>query len=373
MKIAAYIHLRRTRTPTGVGMHIIHMVRGLASSPQMQVQVLAPRADLDSAGQIPGDTPLAGLPTVPLPLGRRFLEGMWRGLDWPAVDRWSGDADWIYCPAEVFVATRKAALAVTVHDTHALELDLPWSGTPQHKRLRRRWLIMFKQIRRHARLILAVSQFTKDRLVSLLDIDPKKIAVVGNGVEEIYFADSADNEAAGQDLPPNPYLYIVGGLSQKKGAVYLLAVARKLSEAAPHIRVVVAGIAEQPFKEQASEMGNVIVLGYVPAPRQARLMRGALAVMMLSRFEGFGVPALEAMAVGTPAIVSSFASLPEVVGDAGLIANAEDPDAVMQSILRVEGDGKFREALIARGRRRAGEFHWSAAVAKLIAALKSAS
>jgi glycosyltransferase involved in cell wall biosynthesis len=349
------------------------MVRGLASASDVQLEVLAPRADLDSQGKIPADTALASLSVVPLPLKRKWLEAMWCGIGWPKVETWVPDADWIYCPGEAFVATRKASLAVMVHDTHYLEPDLPWSNTPEHRRQRKRWEFMFKPIRRHAKLILAASEFTKSRLVQLLDFNPAKIAVVGNGVEDIYFAEpSTDAPAPGTELTASPYLLVVGGLSRKKGADYLLAFAKKLFATAPHIRIMVTGIVDAPYHAEAEKIGNITMLGYVPTPYQVRLMQNALALLMLSRFEGFGIPAIEAMAVGTVAIVSGFASLPEAVGDAGIVVDAENPDAVLQSVLNLKQNKGYRDQMIARGKHRAAQFHWSAAVAKLIAALKAA-
>jgi glycosyltransferase involved in cell wall biosynthesis len=372
IRVSAYVHLHRTRTPTGVGQHIIQMVRGLGSTPGISVEVAAPRGQLDSSGQIPAGSPLAGLPAAPLPLASRWLEASWRFFNWPAIERWCPEADWIYCPAETFVATRKAALAVTVHDLYALEPDLPWSGTPEHQAERRRWSKLFAQIRRHAKLILAVSEFTKQRLVSLLDFDPRMIAVVGNGIEKSYFT-AGIKTPPGADVPSYPYVLTASGLLRKKGAEYLVELARRLATLQPDMRILVTGSMEKHFEEVTAPMNNVVRLGYVPIARQVNLMRFATAVLMLSRYEGSGIPALEAMAAGTPVVVSRFASLPEVVGDAGLIVDAPNTDSVADAIARLRNDSALREGLIERGKKRAEQFHWSAAIEKLVAALRAAS
>ena len=115
---------------------------------------------------------------------------------------------------------------------------------------------------------------------------------------------------------------------------------------------------------------NIVHLGYVPLGRQVWLLRNATALLMLSRFEGFGIPPLEAMAVGTPAIVSAFAALPEVVGEAGLIVDIERSDTIVDLIERLEADRPFRDAVVARGRARVSNFHWSSVVSRVLLALR---
>ena len=67
-------------------------------------------------------------------------------MRWPKAERWCPDADWVYSPADAFVATRKARLAVTIHDIEVFETDLPWSDTPKHKKFRRRWVAKLRDL-----------------------------------------------------------------------------------------------------------------------------------------------------------------------------------------------------------------------------------
>src|SRR5262249_45431270 len=150
MRVVAYLQLHRsTNTPTGVGQHLIHMVRGLWRTPGLDVSILAPRNQLDCSGSVPVDNPLNSIPARSLPVGRRWLETMWEQLNAPKADRWCGKADWVYTPTEAYVAVRRPRLAVTVHDIHAFEPNLPWSGTPRHRAFRRRWARMFAPIINH--------------------------------------------------------------------------------------------------------------------------------------------------------------------------------------------------------------------------------
>jgi hypothetical protein len=176
MKIAAYVQLHRSNnTPTGVGQHLIHMVRSLWGAEGVEMSILASRRYLDRSGCVPPDNPLTGIPERGLPFERRWLEGMWERLNAPKVDYWCGNAHWIYTPTEAYIAARRPRLAVTVHDLHAFEENLLWSNMPQNLAWRRRWVGMFRPIIKHADCLLAVSEFTRRRLVELLGADPDRM------------------------------------------------------------------------------------------------------------------------------------------------------------------------------------------------------
>jgi glycosyltransferase involved in cell wall biosynthesis len=367
MNVAAYIHTERLAKPTGVGQHIIHMINGLSRLPGMQINLLLPR---DASLNCHPDLPLADLPTLPLPFSRKILERFWLMTSQPKIDRWCGGADWLYLPMEAYVPTKKIPVALTVHDMVQFETGMPWANDPVYLRFQKNWRLKFSKIRRHTKLFLAVSQFTKDRMTALLDVDPRQIEVVGNGVADVYF--SAPAEPISQIPPPceGPFLIVVGGLLEKKGAEYVLQFAKLLFQKMPEFRIVVTGRSYGDYPEKASAIGNIIFVDYVTNIRQIELLRQARALLFLSRYEGFGIPALEAMAVGTPAIVSSFGALPEICGDAGVVVNVEDPNDILQGLDRLESDPSFRAQLIAKGRSRAEQFRWPQAVARLFDALQ---
>jgi glycosyltransferase involved in cell wall biosynthesis len=344
------------------------MVRGLHERSDVEMTVVAPRNQLDSACQIPVGHPLAGIPTQAIPIDRRWLEIIWQHLNLPKADRWCGGADWVYSPAEAYIAVNRPRLAVTVHDLHAFETDLPWSSTPEHQAFRRRWSRMLRPIIEHADCILTVSQFTERRLMELFGVRADRIAVVGNGVDAAYFEPAPDC-ALGQ-LQGEAYLVVVGGLTRRKGGDLVLKVAELLQREMPGIRVAVTGFGEAALNHQAAGLSNVVRLGFMETPQLVQLLRGAVAMMFLSRYEGFGIPVVEAMAAGTPVVASRWSALPEVVGDAGLLVDAENASEVVAAIKMLSTDAAARKELRARGKKRAESYRWSDCVDRLVSALR---
>jgi glycosyltransferase involved in cell wall biosynthesis len=227
---------------------------------------------------------------------------------------------------------------------------------------------MFTPIIKHADCVLAVSEFTRRRLIELLEVDPARIALVGNGVEEAYF-DAASSKSA-DDIGEDPYVMIVGGLTRRKGGDLVLRVAQALAREMPGMRVLVAGRGEPALTALAADLRNVSLLQYVETPRVVNLLQGATALLVLSRYEGFGIPAAEAMAAGTPVISSRCGALPEVVGEAGILVDAENADEVVAAIKLLSTDTGAREELRARGSERAEEYRWWRCVDRLVQALR---
>jgi glycosyltransferase involved in cell wall biosynthesis len=368
VNIATYAQLHRGAiAPTGVGQHLIHMTRGLWRRPGMDVKILAPRDQLDRNHKIPHDHPLAGIAARGMPLGRRWLEALWQRTDYPKADYWCSDADWIYSPTEVYIPVHRPRLAITVHDLHAFETDLPWSNTPEHLNFRRRWARIMTPIIRHSSCILAASEFTKRRLCDLLQVDADRVFVVGNGVDPAYFV----TEAKPADAEGKPYVVVVGGLTQRKGGDLVIRLAHTLRRESPELRILVVGQGEPKFTAPALAVGNIVLIQRMPTAELASLLRNAMAAVFLSRYEGFGIPVIEAMAAGTPVISSNCGALPEVVGDAGLLVNPEDTPAVAEAIRWFSNKAAARAEYVTRGKARAEGYRWEQCVERLVKALET--
>lgn len=359
LNISAYVRLPSTRPPlTGVGRHAVCVLRELTGFDQ--VSLIAYRRDLTLGGDVPAGNALAGFPVSSLPVSHYLIERCWHLLHAPAVDAFAHAADWCYAPFECYIPSRRARVAVTFHDLHALEPDLPWSDTATHQRFASRWRRKLKPIVKHTDVLLAVSEFTKSRIQDLLGVSSDRIAVVGNGVDEMFF----------QPLPPlsqqetalhenRPYVLLTGGLTRKKGGQYVLPVAEALARRSPDVRFIVTGFRNDPdFERRGREIGNFIFAGHVDDALYHKLLGRARLLLFLSRYEGFGIPILEAMAMGVPVVASQFSSLPEVVGDAGFQVDAGATQDVAAVIHELCISHSSCQPMIERGRRRAGERRW---------------
>ena len=162
-----------------------------------------------------------------------------------------------------------------------------------------------------------------------------------------------------------PYALTVATLEPPNNLATLLAAHQRLG---PDLALAVAGGAG--WGEQPTLRGEgVIALGYVPDDELARLYRGASVFVFPSRFEGFGIPVIEAMASGVPCVVSSHPSLDEASGDAAVRVDPESPEAIAEGIERALDSG---DALVARGLEHARRFSWRSTGEVLLAGYQQA-
>lgn len=227
---------------------------------------------------------------------------------------------------------------------------------PALEPLRRRWQRFGKRYRR-ADAIVAISRRAADDGIQHLGLDPRRVHVTHLGVSPKFSPDGPRVESA------EPYLLVVSQFSRRKGFAEAMDVIAAVADAGfPHRLKLVGRI---PAERQA-ELDNMVaaaarpdrvdVLGYVDDV--AALYRGAAAVLVLSRFEGFGLPAAEAMASGVPVVAFDNSSLPEIVGDGGLLVPDGDVAAAADATLKILRERGLAEDLAGRARDRAGLFTW---------------
>jgi glycosyltransferase involved in cell wall biosynthesis len=227
---------------------------------------------------------------------------------------------------------------------------------------------LIKKGLRSARRIICVSQCTLDLTADLFHLDRERMHVVHNGVAPQYRpqAKAAARAAmAERHGLQRPYLLYVGKLETRKNIVRLLeAFDRFRRETRDDALLVLAG-ARSPMSvgidetiERLRLVGDVREMGYVPDADLPALYGGARMFVFPSLWEGFGIPAIEAMACGTPVLTSNLSALPEVCGDAALLVDPYDPDDIARGMLRLWRDGPLADTLVERGLRNARRFDW---------------
>jgi len=339
---------------------------------------------------------------VGLPGIGRFITGLWGGLD--AVDAvdtdvvglWPGAAtrDWlgahrsppagrhVVVRARPFFPSEQAALPRTLRRLgsdvhHATHFNLPYVTSvpivltvhdliayldPSKARSRAAgayYRAAFPRAVRRADAIVAVSPFTARQLREVFGVGDDRLRVIESGVDRTHWRPRPDAEVTAVRARfglPSEYLLYVGTAKPHKNLATLFAAHRP-----HHPPLVLAGPTEDEvalLDPPVVPANRRVVLGRVPDAALPALYSGARALVLPSLHEGFGLTAIEAMACGTPVIVSDGGALPETVGDAGLVVDALDTDAWAAALDRVCGDSAVRAELVAAGARRAAALAW---------------
>jgi len=255
--------------------------------------------------------------------------------------------------------------------------DLIFERYPEHHTRRNVWFLKvgMRLFTRAATAIIAVSEHTRRDLIELYGVTPDKVQVIYEGIDPAFRLAPADAVASvvARYSPDRPYLLMVGTLEPRKNhAAALHALVQLKREGLPH-RLVIAGGRGwlfEPIRQLVEELGlvqDVVFAGYVPAAELPPLYTGAACVLLPSLYEGFGFPALEAMACAAPVVCSDVSSLPEVTGAAALHVSPHDPAALAAAVRLVVTQPALTDALRRRGPIQAARFRWESCTAETAA------
>jgi len=267
---------------------------------------------------------------------------------------------------------------VTVH-------DLSWIRYPHTHPVERVNAMekYFEPGLRRASLLLTDSEFVKRELIDVFGVEPARIVPVALGLDPIFKPMTAQQTHAvltANQLDHGSYFLSVGTMEPRKNIETTVAAYGRLPEAVrkrhPLVIVGLRGWRTTSMEKMLAPLvasGQVRTLGYLERSDLATVTAGALAMVYPSLYEGFGLPPLEAMGCGVPAITSNVSSLPEVVGDTGLMMDPLDIDALARAMELLASDPELHAALASKAQARAAQFTWSRCASETAAAYRVAA
>jgi glycosyltransferase involved in cell wall biosynthesis len=276
-----------------------------------------------------------------------------------------------FCDFDVLLATNFLPPATASRGVVLMVHDLAFRLFPETApHTDERWRRRFRRWLDDAARLLVPSGATGRDLIDLYGVDPERVDVVHHGVDADAFRPAPDRAVAEVRRRfgiAGPYLFFVGGIEPRKNLAGLVRAFAGLGEG---VSLVIAGGPVRWFPKAAADLESqiaalpspirerVVRTGYVSDADRLALLTGATAFVYPSRYEGFGMPVLEAMACGVPVLTSDVSSLPEVAGDAALLVDPDDTEGLAAAMREVLDDVDLAERLSASGLVRAAEFTW---------------
>ncbi len=346
---------------TGVGQFCAGALAALAEREDLELSGFA--LSWRGRGQLGALLP-PGVAAVNRALPARVLQWSWARWAFPPAELCVGQADVVHGTNFVVPPARRAATVVTVYDLTPLRFP-QWCqpaslAYPQ----------LVRQAVKRGAWVHVTSAFVASEVSELLGAPSERVRVVPPGVPVV--ADGARLAPWGR-LPPwaSSYVLALGTVEPRKDLPTLVRAFGMVAGHHPGLALVLAGPDGWGSDELAEAVAacpardRVLRLGWVPDPERAGLLAGAAVFAYPSRYEGFGLPPLEAMAAGVPVVATRAGALGEVLGDAAWLVEVGDAEALAGALEGLLGDEGRRQDLVRRGRERARQFTWEASAAGL--------
>ncbi len=356
-------------TPTGVTRHAMAQAQELAKRNDVQLRVVSGR--ISQPDGLAFWESLEPVPRRQMPFSTKTMLRLWRLTNWPPVEWWTGAVDWVYCPSEYYVPTKKAKRVVTSHDVLQ---DLTIGGPKRRERLQRTFY--------SADVVLSVSHYNTERLIEAFPDLRDQVKYVPNAADDLFFELPHDRDRAiirdDLGLPPNmPYLLSVANFQARKNLLKLIEALEQITEVTKgELALVLIGTGSdsesETIKSASSKLSRSAVIK-MPGYRQGRILRAAYAeaaaLVFPSTCESFGIPAVEAMAQGCPVALAQNTALPEIGGGAGWYFDPSDLESISGTIREMLNDEPERSRRRGLGREIASGFRWSKSCDRLVEAL----
>ena len=322
---------------TGIGVHTAEIARRLDVDPPPLIATHAAIVDRDGLQR-------CRFRVDPMPLGVA-----WQQIVLPRI----ATSGVLWGPHGTLPFGLRVPAVVTIHDFTSVTM-------PRRHRMKTVAsfdLFISRSLARASR-VAAVSRAVAHEAMRWFAVPSRKITLVPNGVDEFFSPGGEEGD----------YILFTGTLEPRKGLDDLLAVHASLPDPKP--RLILCGSRGWGRKPPHS---GVEVTGYVSRERLRELYRGARAFVYPSHYEGFGIPPLEAMACGAPVIATRTGAIPDFAGDAALLVEPGDRDALRDALLRLLRDASLRRELRARGPERAARYRWDDSARAMTALLAEAA
>ena len=350
----------------GIGRYTRELVTALARLDTQNPYILFSAKPSSDFPPLPG----ANFRRVSTRLSTDWLARLWHRARLPLpIELWTGPIRLLHSPDFTLPPSKRGVpTLLTVHDLSFVRT--PETATPG---LRAYLNAAVPRSVRRADLILADSEATRSDLIKVYQTPPDKIRVLYSGVERRFQPVHDEKTLAAlrenYQLGSGPFVLSVGTIQPRKNYERLVEAFRRLDK--PNIKLVIAGgkgwLAD-PLYRMVDQLGmkeRVQFIGFVADDDLPALYSAAHVFAFPSLYEGFGLPALEAMACGTPVLTSNVSSLPEVVGEAALSVDPIDVDAISEGLFKLVEDSGLRKKLIQQGIERAKRFSWDNAAGEL--------
>jgi glycosyltransferase involved in cell wall biosynthesis len=352
--------------PRGEGKSLLRLYTQLAAmDPGLTFAFFGDEGGQRYSGPLPPRT------TVSLLNSRGTRFNWWENLQLPlAAKRFACDV--LHCTSSGAPRWAWLPTVMTVHDLIPM-LDFDDHDPSQARAFRTRLASGV----RTCRAVITVSENTKQDLL-------QEFPAAANKTHVVYWGrpDTSDSDMPQQTVAtnPKPYVLAFGGAAPRKNTAYTLARFAAARARSPDLRLTLVGLSSNSHTTavlaQAQSLGvgdHIDMPGFVTENELQALVGGALAVLYLSRYEGFGLPILEALSLGTPVIASNAASVPEVLGASGGCFPLSEPDRIEHAIASLVASESFRAQLLAAEQKAVVKFDWQTTASSTLQILRQAA
>ncbi|MFZ4056703.1 MAG: glycosyltransferase family 4 protein [Ferruginibacter sp.] len=287
----------------------------------------------------------------------------------------------LHCTGNTAPLWGKTPLLVTIHDLIFLEENylLKKDGGSWYQRFGNVYRsLVVPRVAERAKYIITVSEFQRELIMKRLNVAPEKISVVYNGADERFFVLHQPSNIAQtiQKYGINgfPYIFFLANTEPRKntdGVLKAFAIFCKQYPQYNH-KLVIKGLSVEQLQKKIMECGaaayadRIHRVGYIDYEDLPMLYQGASMLWFPSFSEGFGLPIVEAMAGGTPVITSNCSVMPEIAGDAALLIDPKNHEALAGQAVEILTNDLLRKQLVEKGIRRAGQFTWASSITSLL-------